>query len=153
MHHERHPTRRSLDKAEFQLRKLFWNFVMYQITKRKQRLNAAMAERVISVHIEEIQKQRTTGSSVDQNRQIRVTGRLVNRIEIRVIQRPLSLDAAKENTHCAVVFAPLDFLDRLFDRVERRHHDPSHAPARLSASLGKKSVVRAPVRYRAPNPR
>jgi hypothetical protein len=56
MHHERHPTRRSLDKAEFQLRKLFWNFVMDQITKRKQRLNAAMAERVISFDVEEVQK-------------------------------------------------------------------------------------------------
>src|SRR5690242_5310978 len=56
MHHERHPTRRSLDKAEFELRKLFRNFVVDQITKRKQRLNAAMAERVISFHVEEVQK-------------------------------------------------------------------------------------------------
>src|SRR5687767_15951007 len=105
MHHERHPTGRSFDEAEFQTRKLLGNFVGDQIAEGEQRLHTAVPERVIAFDVKETQKQRAAGAGVNQNRQIRIASGLVNGIEVRVIESPLTFDTAKENSDGAVVFA------------------------------------------------
>ncbi len=120
---------------------------MNQVAEREQRLHPAVTKSVISFDVEQIQKQRTARAGVNQNRQIRVAGGLVDRVEVRIIERPLSFDTAKENTDRAVVFAPLDLFHRLFDGMKRRHDNPAHAPARLRACLRKESVVRARHRH------
>src|SRR5262245_47025507 len=52
MQHERHPARRGLDKAKSELRVLLGDLIGDQIAERKQRLHAAVTERVVPLDIE-----------------------------------------------------------------------------------------------------
>jgi hypothetical protein len=88
---------------------------------------------MIALDIEEVQKQRAARAGMDQYRQIRIARRLINRVEVRIVEGPVPFDTSEENSHSAIIFAPFDFLHRLFYRVERRHHHPAHAPAGFSA--------------------
>jgi hypothetical protein len=58
------------------------------------------------------------------DREIEVTGRLINRKEVRIVEGKIALDASEENARSASVFGPSYFLDGLFDGSQRRDNDP-----------------------------
>src|SRR6185295_14979178 len=102
MHHERHPSRRSFKETELQFWILFGNLVTDQIAERQYRLNPAMAEGVIALDVEQLDKFWAARAGVNTDRQIGIVGRLIDWMEVRIVEGALSLDATEEHAHRAV---------------------------------------------------
>src|SRR5215831_12799324 len=102
-----------------------------------------MPESVVSFDVEQVQKSRTAGSRMNANREIEIICGFVNWKEIRIIQRPISFDAAKKDADRPIVFGPLQFFDRFVDGFERWNRGPSHTAPGFSARLCEKTIVGA----------
>src|SRR3972149_9969582 len=139
MEQEGHPPGGSFDEAELEVGKLLWNLIRDDIAKSQERLHPAVAEGVIALDAEEIEEQRAAGAGVNANRQIEIVGRLINGKQIGIIESPPAFDAAKKNSHGAVVLGPFEFPDGFVNRLQRRDDPPPHPAVGLRASLGEES--------------
>ena len=75
-------------------------------------------------------------AGMNTNGQISRLSFLVDWKEIRVIQRLVVFDAAKENTYGAVLLSEADLLNALFERMQRQNRCPSDSLLRLGAGIG-----------------
>ena len=106
MQQEWDPAGGRFDETKLQAWKLLRNLVRDNVAESHQRLNPAVAEGVISLDVEQGEKRRTARARMNANRQIEIVGRLVDRKQIGIVQRPASFDAAEKDADRAVALGP-----------------------------------------------
>ena len=127
MYQKRRPTRRRFNKAEFQPRKLFRYFVGDDVAKSEQRHGPGCDRR------SDFSRRRTcsvtTGSRQPVWIEIGRSGhwRLVDGIQVRVVQGPASLDAAKKDPDSTICLAKrISSMDSLIECRGNDHPLDSH---------------------------
>src|SRR4030095_7144010 len=140
---KRHPARRRFDETKAQRRKLLGNFVGNNVAKGEQRHHPGMAEGMVASQFEHFEDCPDTAAGMNANRKVLLLSFLVNGEKIGIVERVIALDAAKENSHGAVLLGKANLVDGVSHRLQRQHGDPFDSIGSLSAGMGKKTIVGA----------
>src|ERR1051326_6187280 len=78
---------------------------------------------------------------MDADGQAKIVRRLIDREKTRIVERLVALEAAKEDSHRAMLLPPVQLFDRLFDRAQRGDDHPAEPSVALRARVGQIAVV------------
>src|SRR3972149_636065 len=111
---------------------------MERADHRDAELPEASAAVVLRYQIDDV---RVGVAHMHANGQVQAADLFVKRIEIRIGDQPVSLDAAHENAAGALLLAKLEFLQRRAHVEQRQDAYPAQPPLALPVNVGEPAVI------------